>query len=126
MLMPVGVDRNGACVLIAFREFFNNPDWVDDEVLDRLRVHGSFDGDVWALAHRHGLTCMVRTLDFSVNDEFFRFYDAAGDLHNIHRRQNIIVSYKTGLNIGHVMCVPALAYGAACRAGDIILLACKV
>lgn len=43
MNLPSGVPQNSACVLIAMREYFNDPSWEDDDLVSELRNRNTSD-----------------------------------------------------------------------------------
>ncbi len=123
MMLPDGVNRAGACMLIAMREMLDDDDWTDDILVAELRSRQTFNGDgSAALCARHGFVDVNYVDSHGANDVFINVRDAAGRVYSLHRSTPVVVSYKVGLHDAHAVCVPIRAYSGLSRAGEIIFM----
>lgn len=139
MKLPDGVPQGSACVLIALREYFDDPDWEDAELVEELRskntpdritarngeLRGYASSKMKALLERAGLFSPPYTISVyaeSTNADEMEIIVNGNLRYMFPRNAKCVLSYWTNKEqtSGHTMCMPlhtAFCFATNCRWG---------
>ncbi len=115
MNLPAGLRMETACVLIAFRELFDDPNWYDAGIVDNMRTSGdgSYIDSPYYDCKRLGLYVPDEyTMPMQNANEPHLIMHVEGNRVRIPRNSRCIWFYKTDTG-NHAVCTTATLFGAS-------------
>jgi len=118
MKLPDGIQQDTACVLIAFREYFNDPNWVDEALVENIKNNKDKSGtggslgwrgnlsDFDALCQKHGLWCPPAYFPTQNSNSDYLVAHLDGKRYRWRRSMKAIIVLRISATVTHCMCLP--------------------